>query len=123
MKIADFATRGPANKGIKLPLVSPGGGATDYWIEILGIDSDQFREAEHNLLASLAKDIDETAGFAELESKKAELLSSLITGWNLKEKFTKENVEKLLIEAPQIAEAINKAAADRALFFERKSES
>ena len=45
MKPSDFFTRAKANEGERMPLSLPDGTPTDEWLQIRGVDSDEFRVA------------------------------------------------------------------------------
>ena len=121
--MGQFHTRTKANEGVKLPLVTPDGGATDHYLMVMGIDSDAFRAAE-----SLAKraiigagadaDIQEIAKEAALD-----VVASLVSGWSFDDELTTDNIKGFLRDAPQIANEIDRIAGDRALFFALKSKA
>ena len=122
-----FFTRDNANKGIKLPLYTPDGGETEFYLTILGVDSDAYHKAdirERRKLVTLQADVDgmkdaEKEEYIDNAQKQSELeiLAALIGGWNLEQECTHENKIKLLVNAPQIADKINKIAGNRKLFF------
>lgn len=123
----EFFTRDNANNGIKLPLYTPSGEETEYSLTILGVDSDAYHKAdirERRKLVTLQADVDgmkdaEKEEYIDAAQKDSELeiLAALIGDWNLKQECTHENKLKLLLNAPQIAEKINKVAGNRRLFF------
>lgn len=122
-----FFTRQIANEGIELPLSLPDGTATEHKIRIRGFDSDAF-QAENNrqkrklFEAAASKDKSAIAALNAQEGR-IELLSSLVISWTFKTECTPANVQKLLREAPQIADAIDRLAADRSIFFVKRSDS
>ena len=122
----EFFTRERANEGIKLPLTLPGGGKTEHWLKLRGIDSDAFREAEDDsrrvaMVAAQLKDKGEQK--AMLREEKLNLVAALVIDWSFDQECTLENVRKFLQEAPQIADDINKVCARRSLFFGKRSAS
>lgn len=118
-----FFTRQKSNEGKKFPLYYPDGTASEFHLIVVGIDSDIFKRAEATAkrqavdLATI-KDQDERADkVREIETK---MIARLVTGWNLEEEFTYDNVVKFLTEAPQIAEMVNRVSANRIAFFGQK---
>lgn len=125
-EMESFFTREKANKGIKVPLFLPNGNESEHYLMLRGIDSDEFRTAD-NRAQRLAMVIVEMPSALEkeqaLEDSRIELLSSLIISWSFEEECTEDAKKKLLIEAPQIADAIDRVAAKRTLFFGKESSS
>lgn len=119
-----FFTREKANEGVKLPLSLPDGTPTDFWIRIYGVDSDSYREANAKFkrqlikVAALETEEEREKAFEDLERG---LRAALIHSWNLPREFTPENCYKLLKEAPQIADEVDRLSARRKLFFENGS--
>ena len=111
----EFYTRTKANEGVKLPLSTPDGEKTDHWLMILGVDSDVFREAESEAKRSLIQ--------KKADPKEAMLsvVASLVSDWSFDKPCTQEEVKAFLKEAPQIADAVDKVAGDRKLFFALRS--
>ncbi|ANO57507.1 hypothetical protein [Vibrio phage vB_VhaS-tm] len=116
----EFFTRQKANEGKKVPLYLPNGEPSEHWIQIRGVDSDQFKEAER---AAKRKAIE----FAQIEDTKeraeavreAELgcIAALVVDWSFDQECTPDNVVNFLREAPQIADMVNRYAANRKSFF------
>jgi hypothetical protein len=120
----EFFTRSAANEGIELPLWLPDGTKSEHWIRIRGVDSDAFRaaEARWNRALSRIAIMDEEQQAAEMDRARLDLLCALVLSWSFEQECTEANVREFLIEAPQIADAINKTAGQRALFFVNRSE-
>lgn len=120
MGMESFYTRRKANEGIKVPLSLPGGAETEDYLIIRGIDSDAFRDAD-TLARSQALLIVEIENKAErvslMKESRLDILTSLIASWSFEEECTPETVRTMLIEAPQIADAVDRVAAKRASFF------
>lgn len=120
--IKSLFTREAANRGAKLSLKLPDGTPIPETITIFGQDSDIFaterakRSRESARILSLPKE-DQPAATFEADT---ELLASLVGGWDFAEPFTPEAVKELLRESPGIREEINRAIADRSLFFVKK---
>ena len=119
-QLQQFFTREKANEGIEFKLALPDGTPTEHWLRIRGIDSDAFRRAEaesRRLMLEIASKGDKDAAEAASNSAREQLLASLVAGWSFSEPFTKENVLKLLVDAPQIADQIDRIASNRKRFF------
>lgn len=132
-----FHTRQVANRGVRLDLVAPDGKATEYWLDVVGIDSDIFRNAQrevnktallHEIIAKAAADGKGTPAEVQAlteafhENQKLTLLAHLVTGWNFTEDdgsptlCNVETVKAFFTEAPQIADMVDRIAASRAYF-------
>lgn len=114
--LSDFFTREKANDGIEVPLYLPDGSESEHKLTIRGVDSDAFRQAETDAKrramqdAADGKEPDENDG-------RLNLLVPLVASWTFDEPCTAANVRQLLKEAPQIADAIDRIAVRRSLFF------
>ena len=130
MAFEEFYTREKANEGVKMPLYRPDGTKTDKWLLIRGSDSDEARSA-YNAGMRKAREIAAIKDDAERmdasikgeETARLDYLTALVAGWSEEEPCEPEAVRKLLSEAPQIADAINLFAGNRALFFAKGSSS
>lgn len=119
----EFFTRQTANEGVQLPLFLPDGTATEHWLKVRGVDSDEFRRAE----AAAKRKAIEIAQI-ENEQKRAEAvretelgcIAALIAGWSFPEPLTNDNVVNFLREAPQIADMVNRFAARRSEYYSKK---
>lgn len=128
-----FKTRERANHGVRLPLIDPATGKdSGDWIHILGVDSDACREmkteGQRDLLRAGNSDMGDEEVAALVEDWKLKQLAVLITDWSFAHapeddpdaetwECNEENVMELLREAPHIADAVDRAATRRALFF------
>lgn len=118
--MSSFFTREKANTGLEFPLWTPTGIKSEHSLNIRGMDSDEFREAEQNAqralaLAAASKDPKELSRV--YTEQKILMVASLIISWTFPEECTLENRVMFLREAPQIMDSINKVASDRKLFF------
>lgn len=136
MKIEELFIKDIAEEGIDIPLGVPGADEPTDSIRIRGVDSDVYRNARAKAnrkhireLAQLKEDEKEKRASAEeIEEQKdritreitLDILVSLVVSWTFETEFTPENVRRLLINCPQIADTIDKYAHDRQLFFGRK---
>ena len=122
-----FFTRQRANEGIKLPLSLPDGTATEHHIHIRGIDSDIFKQAEQEgqrRVLELMTDLQDKAKAAQIMAEeRLKVVAALVIGWSFSQSCTPENVLKLLKEAPQICEQVDRLASKRRLFFMAGSSS
>ncbi len=126
MSMEAFFTREKANSGIKVPLSLPNGEVSDHYLMIRGVDSDSFRDADTKARRNAAIVVDmetdeEKDSF--LEDSRLDILASLLISWSFEEECNPENIKKLFKEAPQIADAVDKVAAKRSLFFGKESSS
>jgi len=125
MGMEQFYTRGASNDGVKLPLVTPTGEKTEHYIMIHGVDSDVFRIADSDSkrasmrIAALPENERDEA----LRAAKRRLVAALIFAWSFDQDPTAENVEAFLVEAPQVADTVDRVAGNRALFFALRSAS
>ena len=122
--MSDFYTRSKANAGIKIDLSLPSGEATADFIIIRGVDSDEFRatdtRARRNLLSIVSME-DDTAREELLRKSHLDIQVSLVIDWSFDDECTPENIRQLFVEAPQIADAVDRMAAKRSLFFAKGS--
>lgn len=121
-----FFTREKANDGIEVPLYTPTGEKSEHSIRIRGVDSDLFRQAE----AESKRDALRIAGIEDeaqrslaITEAKLKLLSSLVVSWTFDQECTRESVVEFFRNAPQIADAVDRVASKRALFFAKESNS
>jgi len=116
----EFFTRQLANEGKELPLFLPNGEESEHKIRVLGVDSDKFKTKENESkkiaveLAALEDDEERRKAIEDLQYK---LIASLVVDWTFDQECTETNVVNFLREAPQIADEINKFAANRKAFF------
>jgi hypothetical protein len=119
--MADFYTRSKANDGIKVDLYLPNGEATDHFIRIRGIDSDQFRDTDTKVRRSAIKIVeidDEELKEEMIKDSHLDILVSLVIDWSFDDECNPANIKQLFTEAPQIADTVDRAAAKRSLFFD-----
>lgn len=139
-----FDTKNAANEGITVHLFKPDGKPTKYWLKVLGIDSDVFRQrqTEANRNQLMQEVVSETAkknGSADPETvllvaekfhadAKQTLLAHIVIDWNITDTdgetvlpCTLENVKELYRRAPQIQDQVDRLVANRGLFLELHS--
>lgn len=123
--MTDFFTRETANEGLKVPLFLPDGRDSGHWLQIRGMESDEYRkantESQRELMLKKVGEMSAAQRAAFLEESERKLIASLVISWSLPEKMTKPNLLKFLKEAPQIADQIDRVASDRRLFHSKKS--
>lgn len=100
------------SEGVKLPLYDKNGKKTDQWLCIRSMYSDEFRASMEQQTAALKRD--PTSDVAELELA-AQI--TLVASWSFDEECSPENIKAFLEQAPHIADRIDKAAGNNALFF------
>ena len=119
----EFFTRQIANEGIRLDLYLPDGTLSEHWLQVRGMDADEFHTAEMIAKRDAVKladiESDEERAVA-IQEAQITLIASLIAGWSFPTDFTKDNVVTFLREAPQIADEVNRLAAKRSVFFKKK---
>ena len=126
MSLDKFFTRDTSNKGIELPLPLPNGMPSGDHLVIVGKWSDKFRTEEAEMkreavqAASKYQDDKEKRAktMREIEIK---FVSSLVIGWSFDVEFSQKNVQKLLFNAPQIMELVDRAVVNDSLFFGKPS--
>lgn len=126
MKKEDFYTTPKANAGVKMPLKNAEGNDSGQWLIVRGTDSDAFRKARFDgarTLRDTAKGLDEWDRAKLTDKVVMANLVSLVAGWSFDEPCTPEAVTEFLTSAPQIADAVDANAAERAHFFGPASES
>ena len=119
----EFFTTDAAEDGVKLPLQTPDGGATEHYLIVRGIDSDVFRAKEaqsRRSMLKLANDPDKEDKYRLAET---ELIASLVKDWSFEPECTHTGVVEFLTKAPQIAEVVNRFSGNRGLFFRKVAES
>ena len=128
MGMEDFYTRDKANEGQRLPLRTPDGQPTDHWLQVRHVWSDAFQSAEEASMREIQERIvalGDKAADADIAKAKREgtnrLLASLVSEWSFDEPCTPDAVAAFLDKAPQIAEQINRFAADAKRFFGSES--
>jgi len=115
-----FFTRERSNEGTEIPLYLPSGEKSDHWIRIRGVDSDIFREVEAEVKREAVRVAvleDEDEKKKKIAEAKVKLIACLIMSWSFEEECNQENILRLLKEAPQIMDMIDKVATKRSLFF------
>jgi len=124
MKPSDFFTRAKANEGERMPLSLPDGTPTDDWLQIRGVDSDEFRHAmdefrrELLVLASVKDPIERKE---KTDAARLRLNAALVIGWSLDAEFTESALLEFLRESPYITEEVDRFASDRRRFFGKRS--
>jgi len=125
MKIEDLFTREASNVGTKMFVVLPDGTKTEEWLQVHYEDSDEFRRARDRGMHDLAlmmHEKDEELRLAIGARNRVQLTAAMVSGWSFETPFNKENLEKLLTEAPSLRDQIDKFCSNRRNFF-KKSET
>ena len=122
----EFFTRSAANEGVKLPLYQPDGTRTDHYLTVRGVDSDKFRAAESKAkrkAITIAQLDTEAERVEEIQKTERDCIAALVIDWSFDKPCTHNNIMTFLKEAPQIADAINRFAAQRSGFMVKKPTS
>lgn len=126
MNKEDFYTKPKADAGVKMPLTLADGKDSGHWLMVRGTESDAFRKARFDG-ARVMRDVSAKADDWERAQKRDEMvmesLVSLVAGWSFDEACTPEAVREFLTNAPHIADAVDRAAIEKARFFGTASES
>lgn len=120
-----FVKREDANTARKLPLFSDGD--SKYHLMIVSTHSDQFKMRKNAVLREAAL----SATDGKLDDKRtieltAKLAASTITDWLMPEEFgeySKESAEKLLLDYPQICDAVDAFSSKDGNYLEKKSKA
>jgi hypothetical protein len=122
--MSQFFTKEAANSGLKVPLVDPMGQKTDHWLEIYGVDSDQFRvndaraRRESARIAAIEDPTERDLAMVDLTRR---LTASLVFNWSFDKPCTTEAVTEFFRQAPQVQEAVDFFASRRSFFFAKAS--
>lgn len=126
MSLDKFFTRETSNKGIELPLPLPNGMPSGDYLVIVGKWSDTFRteeaEMKREAVQAASKYQDDKVKRAKVMHEiEVKFLSALVIGWSFDVEFNQKNVQKLLFNAPQIMELVDRAVVNDSLFFGKPS--
>ena len=127
MKLADLYTRPTANTSRKMYVELPDGTSSDeYYLEVLNVESDAFRIAETNAkrkAVEYARLEDEDEISEKQRALEADMLASLVVGWNFEDKFSKGAVIELLTESAGNRDKLARFSATRSHWFSVKPKS
>lgn len=121
--IKNLFTLSASNAGINLPIPLPNGKPSGCSMTVLGADSDVFRQArvertrEGPRILALPEDQRPDA----IRVADVHFLSSIVTGWDFPDSFSREAVKEAFVEAPHIFDYVNEAITERGRFFDEKS--
>lgn len=119
MRKEDFYTLPKATEGVEFPLEMDGK-PTGHFLRIRGTDCEQFRKARFDgarRLRDIPEGTDEWQRGKIMDEIVLDTLTSLVAGWSFEDECTPEAVRELLHNAPHLADAVDKAAGERARFF------
>ena len=120
----EFYTRSIASEGVKVPLTLPNGEPSEHWIQMRGIDSDEYKKADAAVkrkLLEVSKIEDADKRFEAGQDLEREVIAAIIAGWSFSLECTTENKMKFLKEAPQIHDQLNQLSANRKYVFRKGS--
>ena len=126
--IKGFYTKPHHNTAIRIEIVAPDGSGKIEWLEILGVESDIFRQSKRDSEIALYASL---SGVTEPEKRldiinkakqddQAKLLARLVTAWSFDEECTFDNVVDLLTNAPFIADSIDMKSSNIKAFIKKK---
>jgi len=126
MDLKKLDTVAGANKGAELTVLTPEGDRTDITIRVVGMDSDIYRKAARvkndKRLKKLQKRGRQNMTTAELEDEATALLTDCTLDWaNIEEggkalECSRENVERIYRDFPDIRRQVDKFIAEPAYF-------
>lgn len=119
----DFMTRERANAGHQIPLYAADGRLTAHWLQVRGVDSDEFIRARTKQTRRTAEIValPEEERDAAIVDATLEMHAALVAAWSFDKPCTLANVKAFLREAPQIATEVDKLASRRTFFFKTPS--
>lgn len=126
MKKEDFYTKPKADAGVKMPLTLADGSDSGHWLMVRGTESDAFRKARFEGARAMRDVPAESDDWERAQKRDAvvmDSLVSLIASWSFDEPCTPDAVREFLTNAPHIADAVDRAAIEKARFFGSASES
>lgn len=120
MSMEQFFTRDKANEGVKVPLSLPDGTPTEHYLVLRSQWSDAFQQARQD---SYRADLEALKDGKEIDATERHIAicASLIAGWSFEQELTEANVKKLLREAPQLREMVDRFSSQDARFFGKPS--
>jgi hypothetical protein len=131
--ISAFKIRDAANEGVRIPLSTPDGKATEHWLLIRSVWCDDFQEARSELIrqaiadgktVSAAPEAEQKAIRTDLDRKRrANAAASLVAGWSFDIEPTEQNKADFLNDAPQILAWVERIAEEDKRFFGKESGS
>lgn len=129
--INSFKTRGRANDGIRINLSQPGGAATEHWLQVRSVWSDEYQAMRSELIRQAVEsakrmtevDADEAKAIRRDTDRRlrADAAASLIAGWSFDIELNFEAASDFLMEAPQILAQVERIAEDDRRFFGKGS--
>lgn len=120
VSMEDFFTREEANLGRQMFLQTRDGKSTSEFLIVRGIDSDEYRRVhQRNMrnairVASIKDDEERARKISECQTDE---IVALVCGWSFKKPFNEHALRDFLMQAPQIAEEVDRFAGNRVRFF------
>ena len=114
-----FYTRDKANEGRRVDLSLPDGKPSGEWLQVRSQWSDEFRATRdasmQAVVMTAGEDLDKRRDTAT--ERLLDVRAALVAAWSFPEPCTREAVREFLRNAPQIAERLDRWAANDADFF------
>lgn len=125
-----FYTRPASNAGIRLPLYDPlTGEETAHWLHVQGADSDAFQHGNLEAQRTIVREVGARPKITDAEraevsaEARLRLLATVISAWSFGDNPSLEERIAFLRDAPQVAEALDRAISNRRLFLHGNSSS
>jgi len=121
--MSKFVTRDDANRGFEFQVIDDAGEKADWYITVVGADSDIYRakqnEQRRRNIANVnrTKSLAQTLGNAEADA--IELIVAATSGWRGKDamaEYSPKECDRIYTEFPQIREQADRAIGERANF-------
>ena len=125
-----FVTQADANRGFEFQVYDDTGEKVDWFISVVGVDSDAYREKEREQKRRNIANISRTRGLAislrSAESDAIELLASATTGWRGGEAiapYSHAEAVRIYTQFPQVREQVDRVIGERANFLPKAATS
>lgn len=119
--MVDLSTLLPTSQ--KLAVTMPDGSPSGLELQLVGQDSESFSKTSKKWAQRMLEKQGETHNIDDLELQNAELIASLIVGWNLTTPYSPEEAVKLVLkpELRFVREQVEAFASKRTNFFRSSS--
>jgi hypothetical protein len=112
-------TRAHLEAGIKVPIFTPTGEATNGWLHICGLESTAYRKRQTEIRRRCGDLSDDKIEGVEdkREERDLDFACAFVLGWNLPIDFTPEALRDLLYNCPGLRERVVSYGVQPSLFF------
>ena len=125
-----FVTQADANRGFEFQVYDDTGEKVDWFISVVGVDSDAYREKQNEQKRRNIANINRTRslaiGLGNAESDAIELLAASTTGWRGTEAiapYSHAEALRIYTDFPQVREQVDRAVGERANFLPKAATS